>query len=695
MASWIWGTSQFDEEVDKATSELLPTDQEDIALNLEICDQIKAKLVQPKDAMRALKRRLNHKNPNVQLLALTLTDVCVKNGGNHFLAEISSREFMDNLVSIVKIPGLNLDVKNRMLKFIQNWAAALEGKAEFSYVVTIYKQLISEGFKFPPKDPVIANNAMTDTAIAPEWIDSDVCLRCRDSFTFTNRKHHCRNCGQIFDHKCSSKSLPLPHFGIPQAVRVCDTCHFKLTRKKELAAKEAEDSKKVQSQPSRAEQLDFDLARAIELSLKESHGSSNNRAGYAPIDTGANQWKVSEPPIIDRSTAHRDEEEEDEDLRAAIQASLREARAPQPSAPAAEPSTQPVSDSPVALVPSYDLAPLESDAIMSFSQTVAEAQTYGLRDLRQTHDLYRRATTYQPKLTRTLDETEKKEQLLSEMHDKLSQAVKLYDNLLTEQIAQSTRRQQVASQPVYAQYPNHMQQPHRYSVASPYGVNNDQMQLSAQMSPPNMVPQSQWNTQAYGTELTASTSAAPTQVQYGMDRSYISSPAMQSASQPLSAPPQVNQFQMQQESSQASSLPFVTLPVTQAAHQLPHQMTTSQSPAPLPYAMPTSPTPAHSQQQLQHQPTAALRTSQGYHAPEQSLSRSNTLGPTSQRNQYSSQHQYQAPQQPVAQPVSLPVLPTAPTNAPSTFALYGPSSTVPSIPAAPKAEPKEAMLIEL
>jgi len=53
---------------DKATSELLPSGSEDIALNLEICDQIRSKSAPAKD-----ERRLNHKNPNVQLLALSVS----------------------------------------------------------------------------------------------------------------------------------------------------------------------------------------------------------------------------------------------------------------------------------------------------------------------------------------------------------------------------------------------------------------------------------------------------------------------------------------------------------------------------------------------------------------------------------------------------------------------------------------------
>jgi growth factor-regulated tyrosine kinase substrate len=162
-------------------------------------------------------------------------------------------EFIDNLVSILKIPVLNHDVKSNILRLVQNWSVAFEGKPALSYIGQVYKVLINEGkdniflrfickerltsiylgYKFPPKDPAVTSAAMVDTQTAPEWIDSEVCLRCRTTFTFTNRKHHCRNCGLVFDQGCSSKSMALPHFGITQEVRVCDGCHSKLTKKGE------------------------------------------------------------------------------------------------------------------------------------------------------------------------------------------------------------------------------------------------------------------------------------------------------------------------------------------------------------------------------------------------------------------------------------------------------------------------------
>lgn len=284
---------------------------------------------------------------------------------------------------------------------------------------------------------------MVDTQTAPEWIDSDVCLRCRTAFTFTNRKHHCRNCGQVFDQQCSSKSLPLPHFGIQQEVRVCDGCHVKLTKNKtskEEGVHHPHHRSFSTRHRSARDFADEELQRAIQLSLEEVGAASasghHGRPGYVPHPEPSvyNKWEVSEPPIIDRKTRPTTtsaEEEDDPDLKAAIEASLREANAPKASAPIpvetpraehqsqsyAFPQTQPHSYHATSSIappaqPKYDLQPLESDVILTFSQTVHDIEERGGRDLARypaVNDLYDKANGLRPKLALSLDDADRKE----------------------------------------------------------------------------------------------------------------------------------------------------------------------------------------------------------------------------------------------------------------------------------------------
>jgi hepatocyte growth factor-regulated tyrosine kinase substrate len=275
------------------------------------------------------------------------------------------------------------------------------------------------------------------------------------------------------------------------------------------------------------------------------------------------------------------------------------------------------------------------------------------------------------------------------MHDKLSQAVKLYDNILTEQFVQTSRRQQTLSQPSYPQY-------------NPYQQPQQPLQQPQQQWAPQAVPTSPYQG-AYAPQPAASPSAAEQSwVQNSMTyQSQTPSPALSrtqygqdySTTQPSPAITQSVQYPMQQQPAYAPSLPPVTLHLPSGPNHDNYRPNSVQHPAMV--NQPPAPVPATPVPTSQPQPPAQP-TYQAYH--NRSLSRSNTINSTAHAQapqaSYANHPHYQQQQQhrvaPAAAPVTMPILPTAPTNAPSAYPLYGPSATVPSVPAS---EPKEAMLI--
>jgi len=71
------------------------------------------------------------------------------------------------------------------------------------------------------------NNNLILRIKRPIWISDDtvnICHGCRQFFSPFRRKHHCRNCGNIFCQNCSSYTTTLPYLGYHRYVRVCRRC---------------------------------------------------------------------------------------------------------------------------------------------------------------------------------------------------------------------------------------------------------------------------------------------------------------------------------------------------------------------------------------------------------------------------------------------------------------------------------------
>jgi hepatocyte growth factor-regulated tyrosine kinase substrate len=473
----------------------------------------------------------------------------------------------------------------------------------------------------------------------------------------------------------------------------------------------------------------------------------------------------SEPPLVGRST-HRTaiDEDDDQDLKAAIEASLREANAPKPSAPLETPRSEdapvtygqqpyPPRSSSLVKIPSYELEPLESDVILTFSQTVEQVHSQGGRDMSRypaVGELYDKANGLRPKLVASLDDADRKEreclvifldaglhthgyciiEMLSEMHDKLSQIVKLYDKALTEHVSHhSWRSPQPTPLPLTyqqsyapangwappnatplspAQQPQYMAQPgvgtSHIAQAPAQGYPQqagDMSQAPAQRHPQQPEQQQQ-------VPQPPQTYAPPAKQQYfpQQQQPIQQSPVLQPQA------PQHQQYVVQNPVQVQPTAPAQSIASAQPQYSQPQVPTTAPPQASTQYRAPSSPPeiPQHiPSSPAQYIPSAPTKS----HIPQQpSLSRHNTISyaPTSpppiannNSNGFLARHNtvnyastrqqphYQQSQQQLQQQQQtvLPQFPSVPTSAPQAFNVYSPP--VPQ----PAAERKEALLIDL
>ncbi|XP_050392013.1 TOM1-like protein 2 isoform X6 [Patella vulgata] len=129
---------------------------ENWGLFMEICDLINETDEGPKDAIKAIRKRLTQnvgKNYTAVMYTLTCLETCVKNCEKRFHLQVAHKDFLHELIKII---GPKNDppqvVQEKILSLIQTWADAFRGQPDLKEVDKVYQELKSKGIEFPMTD---------------------------------------------------------------------------------------------------------------------------------------------------------------------------------------------------------------------------------------------------------------------------------------------------------------------------------------------------------------------------------------------------------------------------------------------------------------------------------------------------------------------------------------------------------------
>uniref|UniRef100_A0A0R0K2N8 FYVE-type domain-containing protein n=1 Tax=Glycine max TaxID=3847 RepID=A0A0R0K2N8_SOYBN len=120
------------------------------------------------------------------------------------------------------------------------------------------------------------------------WVPDEAvskCTACGTDFGAFVRRHHCRNCGDIFCDKCTYGRIALTADENAQPVRVCDRCMAEVSQRL-TSAKESSSKPALQSHEDLARKLQEELERNRKTSGSKSDGSARRMKEVAcPICT--------------------------------------------------------------------------------------------------------------------------------------------------------------------------------------------------------------------------------------------------------------------------------------------------------------------------------------------------------------------------------------------------------------------------
>ncbi|KAL7673676.1 hypothetical protein ACOME3_008528 [Neoechinorhynchus agilis] len=287
-------TKKFEKILEKCTSS--SSTEIDWSSAIELCDMVKDGKVSPKSALQMIKRTLSSNNRITSDLALECLESLVKNCAPLMQKEICAPEFVCFLRDyILSLPS---EARQKPLELIHNWTVAFGESKDGKPILALFEALKIYGYKFSSGDVNQHVSAFYETDLPPEWKDGDSCFLCRDAFTFTNRKHHCRNCGDIFCQKCSSQKLPLPKFGFNEEVRVCDACHVEITNP-EFFKKQNDDSLSLKrdnvSHAELNEEEQLQLALALSKSEEDERLKRRPSSSQILVSTAPSSSSLSKP----------------------------------------------------------------------------------------------------------------------------------------------------------------------------------------------------------------------------------------------------------------------------------------------------------------------------------------------------------------------------------------------------------------